>query len=318
MPKKLTEEEVNKIINLYNLGVRDKVIAEKFNITRTRVCQIKKENNLKSQYEIEKEEIIKKATQMYEQGYSVTEIGKQTSTNRDTISKYLKIAGFTVKHGSVIRQKIKSNIFEPFDSKAQYWLGFLAADGNLPKSSSTSIGICTGVDPLHIHSFIDWAGAHKGLGTYQYNGKNTVKNGSNYYYSKRINSKESRDFLIDFGFTPNKSKTLKLKYITFPILRGIIDGDGSVKHVSKNSVCVVVYSASPYLSQQISEFLSEYSIENKVYSSSKNEMYYIHIERKNSVIKLYERLYEDCMKEHGYYLSRKRNKFSPVLPYDIV
>ena len=56
-------------------------------------------------------------------------------------------------------------------------------------------------------------------------------------YRIDFRNQEICDYLSSFGITPRKSLTLKLKYINWDVLRGIIDGDGCVRE--QNHGCTV-------------------------------------------------------------------------------
>ena len=188
-------------------------------------------------------EDIKKIILMYRSGEGAKNIGKGFNCTADTILKLLRennIAIRTVQQASILSgknirtYKVDENYFEEINTEEKaYWLGFIAADGNISKSSNTLYISLHRRDKTHLVKFL----------------RNTMSNykitdfyNSNLSEQSRISvtSHKMKSDLVGHGIIPNKSLTLVPPSFYNDTLekafwRGCIDGDGSIcKRIIKN------------------------------------------------------------------------------------
>jgi len=142
---------------------------------------------------------------------------------------------------------VEGNPFASMTEQAQYWLGFLAADGNVStKKNAVSLAIKDIEHVLKYKHFISSA-----LSEYY-----RINAAGSTICQITFGNKETKDFLISIGITPNKSKTFKFSIpITGHILRGVFDGDGSV---SQNRPKIT--TGSLYFKKQLEDFYNTIGI----------------------------------------------------------
>lgn len=122
-------------------------------------------------------------------------------------------------------------------------------------------------------------------------------------------NKETVDYLTNLGITPRKSKTLKINFpITWEFVRGVIDGDGSVSLINKNTgIKISIATASIEFYKQLQEFFDREGIKFTV--SNNNKLFQIFIQTKESVLKCYYNLYNG----DGVFMKRKQQKYGSVI-----
>jgi hypothetical protein len=164
---------------------------------------------------------------LYNKGLSLRDLAKKYHVDKGVIKKRL------LKHNVKLRTlseanriySFNENVFNKIDSHEKaYWLGFIAADGNVC-NNALKIGLSS-KDAEHLEKFKVFLKSDHPIHIYypKVNGK--------IYESCEISVHSDRVTadLLKLNITPNKSKTLlpatlKSKYISSYIL-GIIDGDG--------------------------------------------------------------------------------------------
>ena len=174
----------------------------------------------KSKIENNLPEIIK----LYNSGMSCREIAKLYNCSYATISYQLKQRGYTmrekrgIKHCVNNKRIINIEIFTSNEGTPEfdYILGILATDGNIYKNSIKIEQSDENIEILkHFQDFLE----------NKVPIKQTKHRNKSYNYIG-FKNQDLCDYLMSFGVTPNKSYTLKLKYINWNVLRGVFDGDG--------------------------------------------------------------------------------------------
>lgn len=186
-------------------------------------------------------------------------------------------------------KQINSNIFNNLQDKdTQYWLGYLATDGSIFKDRVSLSQKYNDIDVIEKYS------RFLGIDTMLVKRFHTKKEGKFAYVNRSFRNKEVTLFLESIGITENKSFTLNMKFpITFDFLRGAIDGDGCISVKSNNTKNRIrLASASEKFINQICSFLSSNNIDYKLYKT-RNNLYEIHIHKKDSLLKLIDNLYYD-------------------------
>lgn len=243
----------------------------------------------------------------------------------------LVIAVLLFEDDKIMRQGVRKhffneNYFESIDSEDKaYWLGFIAADGSVIKSSeynSYRLQIAlSNVDIKHLNTFLEHIGANdikiqiiepsgfaEGL-----KDKNTVR--------IVLNSYKLCSDLYKFNIHQNKTYDVKMPNISDNMiphyLRGLFDGDGSyychydLKY-NRYRYSFEFVSASKIMVYQIQEYLLSKNIKTNIYvrksPSSDNNVYRLMTGSKKEMLKIIDLLYSDA----HIYLDRKYNKINEI------
>lgn len=186
----------------------------------------------------------KKAEALFLEGKGYTEIGKELSVGRKTISNWLRKGGHKTDSKKLRNQKnvtkkyvMNEDLFEKIDNQFKaYWLGFLYADGYVSEFKNDIELALAEIDKEHIEKFKSFLEASNPIKKKEKKVKDKI------YVSYRIivtSSKMKKD-LIEKGCFSNKSKILLFpnekqvpKKFLNHFIRGYFDGDGSVTHANK-------------------------------------------------------------------------------------
>lgn len=131
-------------------------------------------------------------------------------------------------------------------------------------------------------------------------------------YRIAFRNPDIRDYLATFGIIPRKTFNLKLKYINWDVLRGIIDGDGCIASTNNGSTLRIdITSGCKEFLEQIQRFLADNSISSSILESNrnKNPTYDLHVYKSEDILTIYEKLYSNA----HFFLKRKEDKFGPLL-----
>lgn len=185
-----------------------------------------------------------------------------------------------------------------------YWLGFIAADGNIRKDFLRLRIELNIKDYSHLEKF-----RQNIEGDMPIKDNNRLNNHSCYI---DVNCKKMMIDLLKYGITPNKSLTLNIQWCLIPeelhkyVIRGYFDGDGSFN----------LYDARGYKEWELS-FIGTQSIlysfqkffhkEKKLFSCGNN--YRFCYKNKEDIIEVLLLFYNDDI----IYLDRKREKIRDFL-----
>lgn len=170
------------------------------------------------------------AKQMYLEGKSLTQIGKELHMDRGKLSTNLKADNIIVVNKQNIT-KFNENFFDEIDTEEKaYWLGFLYADGAISSSRNTIELSLKSTDIHHLEKFRDALGFSKDKHIFQDDIRCRIE----------ITNKHLKQSLIKLGCVPRKSLVLTFpsqeilpQKFLYDFIRGYIDGDGSVM-IGKN------------------------------------------------------------------------------------
>lgn len=217
----------------------------------------------------------------YKNFSSVKTLASHLKCKPHTAAVYLAQLGIKLE-GSGKKPCSMTNIFGD-DSDSHYWIGYIAADGNVHKR--TNVISIVSKDREHIKKVRSIMGDCIRL--YKRATTSVVY----------ISSKPSKAFLESIGITPCKSLTLELLCpINWAIFRGLFDGDGSVRYRKGNGCEVHITSASIKLMHQLQQFLQAESIRSSIRLKdrrSKNPCYGLYISQHDVDI-LYTKMYNDA------------------------
>lgn len=155
-------------------------------------------------------------------------IGEIYNVSRETVTNFAKRQGWYGLRQDAPRATYQLNqeYFDVIDSEDKaYWLGFIAADGNIRKDFlrlSIELARC---DKNHLVKFRDSLNSNAPI-------KDMDRENPSSYI--RINNKHLCLALANYGIVPNKSLTFTVKLDLIPqiylkdFIRGYFDGDGSI------------------------------------------------------------------------------------------
>lgn len=243
------------------------------------------------------------------QNQTMAQIARSLNENplavKRIINKYLPDKKFRYNLGNIFYFNIIDS-----DDKA-YFLGFIAADGSLVKSTqSNSIALTITLNKKDkviletLRSYIGCETPVKDLST-----KDQVR--------FVIQNKQFTDDLQSYGIEPKKSLNMKSIIQNIPkpyrkaFLRGYFDGDGSIMKDSKNRYYIQIRGTLEFLQAYIDEFeLNSYSLKQYPYekigrlsTGSKNSVFKffsmydnskVHLKRKHEIfLNFMEKHYQD-------------------------
>ena len=328
-----SNEQINMIKKQYNEGKLIKEIAKDFNVIPYHIAKaldnlgIKEDSHKRKFNKIANTEglLYKK---LYEQGYTVTEIGRQLNVSRHTVSKWLKANNVNIINYTKI-PKFDETIFDCIDTEEKaYWLGFIYADGSISsqplknltrKNYNFEISLQKH-DMEHLYKFnkfMKYKGNH--VTTREYIDKQTGK----IYASCRwtITNKHLWETLNNYGCIPKKSLVLKFPDISIfnntnlirHFIRGYFDGDGCISYYKvNNTICKPTCSliGTKEFLNSIKELLNEQQIiVNSIIHKDKRHItsntYIFSITNIETNIKFLNFLYNNS----NVYLDRKYNRY---------
>lgn len=199
-----------------------------------------------------------------------------------------------------MKKLLEVNPIKLNDPNSDYWLGFIASDGNI-FTNQVKIELQE-QDKSQVESFCKFFKGVKVRERYkkQFNKK---------MYLAAFNDIQIVETLKSLGISSKKS--LNLNYLgkfSWPFLRGVFDGDGSISISIRGYGRVILYSSSRIFINQIKDFLNSqgFNVSVKCYDNrTKNPFYSIWITKKSEILKFYKNLYRDG----NFYLERKKEKF---------
>lgn len=274
VPQELQQE----IVKLYNQGINRKKIKQQLQLPfdDSAIKRILLENNCEirgAQKDGQKEEIDievqKKIIDLYKQGYGLNNISKQMEGLfcADKVKRVLKDSGVQLRDFAEATQvkpeqdlrKYKINDDYELNSHNGAWLlGFLAADGYLPKTKGAKNRVTITLarqdeDILYqIKEELDYEGP-----IYQFDVAGGYPASSLAFTSQKL-----REKIESYGIVSNKTfqfktlpKNLSDEYM-IDFIRGFFDGDGSVYVTKDKKVEMSLACANKELLIDIREYLA--------------------------------------------------------------
>jgi len=238
---------------------------------------------------------------LYNQGLNCREIAPILGISRHTVANRLKRAGVDILPGN--KYRFNERYFQYIDTEEKaYWLGMLAADGNIHKSSRRGTYKITlslkEEKPDHLRKFLNDIGSNKPVQTRKDQFRATAS------------SKYFECDLIPKGIVECKSLIL-MPPVGVPDnlishwIRGYFDGDGSV-YFSKDGKIKVTFAGT----HEICEFIN--SQVNNCGNIHKNKnIFMLRFQSKNSTKIIEDYLYYNAtiFLERKYLKFRQRSKY---------
>ena len=240
-------------------------IAETLGIPYWKVAKLAKKEGLKPIASSGVRERVAKVLALKSSGLNYIEIANNMGVNRGTVSNIYKKNGFILDGpGSGARQnrKIIENPFKDLSKpEVMYWIGFLAADGNL-SSSSFSIRFSQSSERAYVlEEYVRFLNGND-ITIFINKGVGGIKD----THLVTFGNEEIYKFLESIGFSNRKSKTLDLKIpLTWDFVRGYFDGDGSAKYYKKSySYKIKITCTNTLMIDRLVEFLNENDIPTSI------------------------------------------------------
>lgn len=214
------------------------------------------------------------------------------------------------------------NYFEDIDTEEKaYWLGFIAADGSIVKSSeynSYRLYINLGhIDSAHLEKFKNAIEAHD-IELQSYTSMSGFCNSDGTTTTRIVlNSLKLCSDLAKYHIHQRKSYDIEMPNIDNNLiphyLRGLFDGDGSYycRYDDKNNryrYSFEVVGASEILFKQIQEYLLSMGIKTNIYHRKNGNSVRLMSSSKREITKLIDLLYSDA----NIYLDRKYKKINEI------
>lgn len=247
------------------------------------------------------EEKINNIIKLYKEGASQKEIADLYNTYNTSIRRVLIRKNIKIRGEASSQAYVKKNPFKRNDEKSDYFLGLLLTDGCI---SNSKISLSLKEEDIYIlKEFAKFCSPKLQVTKYYHSIH------GEFQYS--VHFKDSRRIVIGYlerlGRFTNKSYECKLyRPINYNILRGIIDGDGSIYSTNQGkSLRASICSKSKDFIDQITYFYQKEGYNYSVYQR-KDGLYYVNIDSKKDLLRLGYNLYHNAR----IFLKRKYERWS--------
>ena len=319
---KLNAAKKQEVVKLYNEGISAQDIADRFNVTQVTVLRALREENVKIRSKGGAKELnldIDYIVNLYDSGKSAYEIQEIVGC-KAVNSIYNIIREHCEVRNSIDRAEwtkdIKKDFFkEPLSERAQYWIGFLYADGSVYYSKTHGCNLTLAIEVAEKDGWI-LEEFKKDLGI-----KNIIQDRDMHdgRIHKRIqfSCKEITDDLAKYGILPNKTYFsdgffADSKTLTGHMLRGFLDGDGwvTLDSFTEQSSGRVGFIGNWYSINNLRDILHNklgLRADLPVYCNAEDNRWpRITYARISDVTKLFEFMYPE---DTTLFLPRKKDKF---------
>lgn len=310
MSKKITINQIEKVIELNKSGHMYNKISKEVGISISSISKILLTNNLKCNYKPVRKLNYEKILELANIGHSPIEISKKLNYNYSSVSYMLRLRGFKYR-------KCQGNVryFQNIDShKKAYFLGFIAADGCIQYANKNSKGLSITIhskDRYILEELIKEIGCDKKLLEIKTKMSNSEKY-KNHVRFALFNPSLYED-ILSYGITERKSLTMPNIIPNIPkefrksFILGYFDGDGCVMNQSQSKYGLSIFIRGTY------DFLKGIADELGInyYYIKFDKTHGISFSRKEEVIKLF-----DCYKNCNIFLQRKRDIFVNKISHD--
>lgn len=255
-----------------------------------------------------KDEIIN----MYvNQKKSGCDIGKLYGCHENTILRHLRKWGITTRNAASDRyngtHSINIHYFDKVDTEHKaYWLGYIFADGHIDKKKGLTF--CCNVQDVDILEKLK----------VDFSCDYPIRMRKNNMREMVICSRYLGETLFNIGFTHNKSYEVDFKKILTYIpnelmhhfLRGMFDGDGSIRYYDYDYIAGYQYHFGYTGLKEVCEFVANFlKLKTKISREHNTHTYSISTSNAPMIKYIYNVLYKDAT----IYCERKYNTFQEVL-----
>lgn len=307
--KELTQEQIDKIIDLNQKGWSTKSIYETLGITKYQAYGTIRRHKLKSNCnKILTPLDIEKIQRLYLEGMTIEQIHQsffKDKCSKGAINQVLRKLNITRQNG--VQATINHDYFETIDTEHKaYWIGLLLADGSISKKVYKNGSYTHNLrlelkasDRDLIEALVYDLESNKVVREYTSNSqRGRFKDKHNAYVA--FSSRKLGEDLEKYGIVPNKTHILKdLPQIPHELMRhfirGYFDGDGSVYVDSKtNSLRTAFYGTHDFVANIQSFLQTELGFrDKKVHDQKEANVSFINYAKKESEI-LYHYMYSEA------------------------
>ena len=313
----ITEDQKNKIVEMYFKGYKKVEIAKELNISTQSVTKYLVKNNIKQKPHFLSEEIKMQICDLYQNNkMPINQIQRELGVDYMTIRRVFNKYNIKTRSISESNRKydLNENYFDEINTQNKaYILGLLYADGNVTKNKY-AMQLSLQEDDKHILDEI----------------KNELKTDIPLYYKERhdhlknvycliINNMHMHQALINKGVIPQK--TFFVQYPDFldknlirHFIRGYFDGDGCFYYGKRKdrknsyhalfSICGTVYLCNG-IKNILENELGVHCRISYCHNKTESPIRSLTVSGTKNVQKVLDWLYEDA----EMYLKRKHNKY---------
>lgn len=201
---------------------------------------------VRERLESQKEKILLE----YSKGRSINDLASEYAVNYRTMIKYLHEFGCEMRPWKRYRKVANEKSFSDLNNpQVQYWLGYLAGDGNV---SGISVSLSS-IDKEHIYKFREFLQA-------DYNVSTRKRSNGTVIHQLKVRSERITHDLASVGIVPRKSKILRIENNSVlhssHFIRGIIDSDGYISVTKNGTVVIGIATGSGEFAQQIQDSIA--------------------------------------------------------------
>lgn len=318
MAKRMTKQEVDYAIELFNQGKNTVEIAKELGRNDSTIGDLLKRNGLQARGKELKcsQKIIDDIIFHYtEKQLSTIKVGEMFGVTERTVASYLKMNNIELRRSGHISKITNEDYFELIDDQNKaYLLGLIVSDGGIivdkRKTRSKALSITLKRNDRYMLETLS-----KELGG---NGNDNIYDASNRDESSfRVHNEKIVNDLSKYGVVPRKSHTAYLPMIEEKLMphliRGIFDGDGTVylKDGVNRPYLRFGFYGTPVMVQQIKDYLIEKINITDCKIIHKDGVSFVTFGKPKDIINFYSLIYENA----NYYLKRKYEKFNYFLPF---
>lgn len=310
--EKFTQEEVQKIIDLYNSGLLQREIADVCNTSKSSVARCLRKHGITSKVVLSLDD-IDKILLLYKNNTSIADIANKYCIGRKRVSDILKEYNVQIRTPDVYSRKytLNEHYFDEINTPNKaYIIGLLYADGCVSKDGNMVFISLQEKDSDILTMINTEIRSNRPLRIIRYNDKNL--NWSN-QYQLTINSRYVVDRLIQLGVIPNKS--LKVEFpkwlceeLYFHFLRGYIDGDGCIVKNEKRVSLIGTESFCTYISEYLYNKLGIHSSISVCHNNANSPTRDLRVSGGRQAKILLDALYENA----DMYISRKYDLYKSI------
>jgi len=317
MPKKLDNDTIQKIINMYTTeNITLEEVAKRLNIHTTKVISKYLRLNgikIKNRTDLTRtQNVIEQVLTLHKDGNTIEKISNIVKVSYPTIVGILRDNNIeTCVHTRYRKYFVDENYFEHLDTMNKcYVLGFLYSDGTIGNEKSNRLQLVLQERDKEILEKIREDMKFTGPLHFRNSSKNNEKEGRCVQdtWGLEIVSKKIRIDLAKLGMEPNK--TFKIKYPDFitenqhsHFLRGVLDGDGHITPYNGHMAEVII--CGTYDLCQGAKRVVESLLNIRCYVHSVGNIYNFCVYGKNQVTTFLNWIYKDA----EMYLQRKYDRY---------
>lgn len=211
---------------------------------------------------------------MYEMGVSAHQLASFLNVWPTAVWKHLNKAGVKARPHSIANRRYALNdlAFDEITPEAEYWIGFLLADGCVSDSNILQVGLAT-ADVAHLEKLTAFLGSDKSPSIIN------CSNGTT-FASLSVNSHRICARLRDFGVVPRKTATARAPQALInsrDFWRGCVDGDGFVSATTPSRAAPRLgFCGTPEIVEQFRQFVCSVDAKYTAKAQTQNAIQHLH------------------------------------------